>query len=84
MTVKVIQCDHQKRTEGYLKQIDEILDKWQKDLDELEKFGEISNERLYQENFAILRLIVSQNTVKELLNEPLENDWINSDHNLCH
>lgn len=69
-----METDHQKRTEGYLKQIDDILDKWQKDLDELEKFGEISDERLYQENFAILRLIVSQNTVKELLNEPLEND----------
>lgn len=69
-----METDHQKRTEGYLKQIDEILDKWQKDLDELEKFEEISDERLYQENFAILRLIVSQNTVKELLNEPLENN----------
>lgn len=69
-----METDHQKRTEGYLKQIDEIIDRWQNDLDELEKFGEISDERLYQENFAILRLIVSQNTVKELLNEPLEND----------
>lgn len=69
-----METDHQKRTEGYLKQIDEIIDKWQNDLDELEKFGEISDERLYQENFAILRLVVSLNTVKEILNEPIEND----------
>lgn len=74
MTVKVIQCDHQKRTDGYLKQIDEIIDRWQNDLDELEKFGEISDERLYQENFAILQLVVGLNTVKEILNEPIEND----------
>ena len=25
-----METDHQKRTEGYLKQIDDILDKWQK------------------------------------------------------
>ena len=53
-----METDHQKRTEDYLKQIDEIIDRWQNDLDELEKFGEISDERLYQENFAILQLSV--------------------------
>ena len=40
-----METDHQKRTEDYLKQIDEIIDRWQNDLDELEKFGEISDER---------------------------------------
>lgn len=69
-----METDHQKRTDGYLKQIDEIIDKWQNDLDELEKFGEISDERLYQENFAILQLVVGLNTVKEILNELIEND----------
>ena len=69
-----METDHQKRTDGYLKQIDEIIDKWQNDLDELEKFGEISDERLYHENFAILQLVVGLNTVKEILNEPIEND----------
>lgn len=69
-----METDHQKRTDGYLKQIDEIIDKWQNDLDELEKFGEISDDRLYQENFAILQLVVGLNTVKEILNEPIEND----------
>lgn len=69
-----METDHQKRTDGYLKQIDEIIDRWQNDLDELEKFGEISDERLYQENFAILQLVVGLNTVKEILNAPIEND----------
>lgn len=69
-----METDHQKRTNGYLKQIDEIIDKWQNDLDELEKFGEISDERLYQEDFAILQLVVGLNTVKEILNKSLEND----------
>lgn len=69
-----METDHQKRTDGYLKQIDEIIDRWQNDLDELEKFGEISDERLYQENFAILQLVVGLNTVKEILNKPIEND----------
>lgn len=69
-----METDHQKRTDGYLKQIDEIIDRWQNDLDELEKFGEISDERLYQENFAILQLVVGLNTVKEILNELIEND----------
>ena len=69
-----METDHQKRTDGYLKQIDGIIDKWQNDLDELEKFGEISDERLYQENFAILQLVVGLKTVKEILNEPIEND----------
>lgn len=69
-----METDHQKRTEDYLKQIDEIIDKWQNDLDELEKFGEISDERLYQEDFAILQLVVGLNTVKEILNESIEND----------
>lgn len=69
-----METDHQKRTDGYLKQIDEIIDRWQNDLDELEKFGEISDERLYQEDFAILQLVVGLNTVKEILNKSLEND----------
>lgn len=69
-----METDHKKRTEDYLKQIDEIIDKWQNDLDELEKFGEISDERLYQEDFAILQLVVGLNTVKEILNESIEND----------
>lgn len=69
-----METDHQKRTDGYLKQIDEIIDRWQNDLDELEKFGEISDERLYQENFVILKLVVGLNTVKEILNKPIEND----------
>lgn len=69
-----METDHKKRTDGYLKQIDEIIGKWQNDLDELEKFGEISDERLYQEDFAILQLVVGLNTVKEILNESLEND----------
>lgn len=69
-----METDHKKRTDGYLKQIDELIDKWQNDLDELEKHGEISDERLYQENFTILQLVVSQNTLKEILNESIEND----------
>lgn len=69
-----METDHKKRTDGYLKQIDEIIDRWQNDLDELEKFGEISDERLYQEDFAILQLVVGLNTVKEILNKSLEND----------
>lgn len=69
-----METDHKKRTDGYLKQIDGIIDKWQNDLDELEKFGEISDERLYQENFTILQLVIGLNTVKEILNKSIEND----------
>ena len=35
MTVKVIQCDHKKRLDGYWSELKRLADRWEKDIYEL-------------------------------------------------
>lgn len=42
MTVKVIQCDHKKRLDGYWSELKRLADKWEKDLSDLKEINEIS------------------------------------------
>lgn len=42
MTVKVIQCDHKKRLDGYWSKLKQLADKWEKDLSDLKEINEIS------------------------------------------
>lgn len=42
MTVKVIQCDHKKRLDGYWSELKRLADRWEKDLSELKEINEIS------------------------------------------
>lgn len=49
MTVKVIQCDHKKRLDGYLTALRELADKWVEDLSDLKRINEISKEEVRAE-----------------------------------
>ena len=42
MTVKVIQCDHKKRLDGYWSGLKQLADQWEKDLSDLKEINEIS------------------------------------------
>ena len=42
MTVKVIQCDHKKRLDGYWLELKKLADRWEKDLSDLKEIDEIS------------------------------------------
>ena len=42
MTVKVIQCDHKKRIDGYWSELKRLADRWEKDLSDLKEINEIS------------------------------------------
>lgn len=42
MTVKVIQCDHKKRLDGYWSELKRLADRWEKDLSDLKEINEIS------------------------------------------
>lgn len=42
MTVKVIQCDHKKRLDGYWSELKRLADKWEKDISDLKEINEIS------------------------------------------
>ncbi|WP_418941281.1 hypothetical protein [Parasutterella excrementihominis] len=42
MTVKVIQCDHKKRLDGYWSKLKQLADRWEKDLSDLKEINEIS------------------------------------------
>ena len=42
MTVKVIQCDHKKRLDGYWSELKQLADRWEKDLSDLKEINEIS------------------------------------------
>lgn len=42
MTVKVIQCDHKKRIDGYWLELKKLADRWEKDLSELKEINELS------------------------------------------
>lgn len=42
MTVKVIQCDHKKRIDGYWLELKKLADRWEKDISELKEINEIS------------------------------------------
>lgn len=42
MTVKVIQCDHKKRIDGYWSELKKLADRWEKDLSDLKEINEIS------------------------------------------
>lgn len=42
MTVKVIQCDHKKRIDGYWLELKKLADRWEKDLSDLKEINEIS------------------------------------------
>lgn len=42
MTVKVIQCDHTKRLDGYWTVLKDFADKWEDDLSDLKSINEIS------------------------------------------
>lgn len=42
MTVKVIQCDHKKRIDGYWSELKQLADRWEKDLSDLKEINEIS------------------------------------------
>lgn len=42
MTVKVIQCDHKKRLDGYWSELKRLADRWEKDLSDLKEIDEIS------------------------------------------
>ena len=42
MTVKVIQCDHKKRLDGYWSELKRLAEKWEKDISDLKEINEIS------------------------------------------
>ncbi len=42
MTVKVIQCDHKKRIDGYWSELKRLADRWEKDISDLKEIDEIS------------------------------------------
>lgn len=42
MTLKVIQCDHKKRLDGYWSKLKQLADRWEKDLSDLKEINEIS------------------------------------------
>lgn len=42
MTVKVIQCDHKKRLDGYWSELKRLADRWENDLSDLKRINEIS------------------------------------------
>ncbi len=42
MTVKVIQCDHKKRLDGYWSELKRLADRWEKDISDLKEIDEIS------------------------------------------
>lgn len=44
MTVKVIQCDHKKRLDGYWSELKRLADRWEKDLSDLKEINEISED----------------------------------------
>lgn len=49
MTVKVIQCDHKKRLDGYLTVLKRLADKWGEDISDLKRINEISKEEVRAE-----------------------------------
>ena len=40
--MKVIQCDHKKRLDGYWSELKRLADRWEKDLSDLKEINEIS------------------------------------------
>lgn len=49
MTVKVIQCDHKKRLDGYWSELKRLADRWEKDISDLKEIDEISEAELKAE-----------------------------------
>lgn len=49
MTVKVIQCDHKNRLDGYWLELKGLADRWEKDLSELKEIDEISQDEALSE-----------------------------------
>lgn len=49
MTVKVIQCDHKKRIDGYWSELKQLADRWEKDLSDLKDIYELSEEEAAEE-----------------------------------
>lgn len=49
MTVKVIQCDHKKRIDGYWLELKKLADRWEKDLSDLKDIYELSEEEAAEE-----------------------------------
>ena len=49
MTVKVIQCDHKERLDGYWSELKQLADRWEKDLSDLKDIYELSEEEAAEE-----------------------------------
>ena len=69
MTVKVIQCDHKKRIDGYRSELKRLADRWEKDLSDLKEINEISEAEAKAEGEVLELLWDYMEEVSELAEE---------------
>lgn len=77
MTVKVIQCDHKKRLDGYWLELKQLADRWEKDLSDLKEIDEISEDEALSEGDVLEHLwdyMEEVNTLADDIYEDEEDD----------
>lgn len=74
MTVKVIQCDHKKRLDGYWSELKRLADRWEKDLSDLKKIDEISEDEALSEGDVLEHLWDYMEEVSTLADDIYEDE----------
>ena len=69
MTVKVIQCDHQKRLDRSWSELKRLAEKWEKDISDLKEINEISEAEAKAEGEVLELLWDYMEEVSELAEE---------------
>ena len=74
MTVKVIQCEHKKRIDGYWSELKRLADRWEKDLSDLKEIDEISEDEALSEGDVLEHLWDYMEEVNTLANDIYEDE----------
>ena len=74
MTVKVIQCDHKKRIDGYWSELKQLADRWEKDLSDLKEIDAISEDEALSEGAVLEHLWDYMEEVSTLADDIYEDE----------
>lgn len=74
MTVRVINCNHKQRLDGYWSELKQLADRWEKDLSELKRINEISQDEALSEGDTLEHLWDFMEEVSTLADDIYEDE----------